>query len=399
MVAVASTRHRGHPGAVSRGVWAALIGWTAVWAWLRAQPSGISWHFFPLGAQLMFHGPGLHLYAEHPELQIGPLTFLVTLPLTWLPAGSGLVCGQILMTAVLPLALAVIAPLVDPPRRGARILLAGLVLAPTWTVLSVRWGHLDDALALLLLCVAVRAARDDRAVLAGLALALAAGAKPWAVLGLPLLLLLSHRRGQAVATATIGTVLAWAPFLIADAGTLAAFRPPVGVSDSSTLSLVGYHGTSIPGWDRAAQLLLAPLAGLISVRRGAWAAALLCGIAVRLALDPQDIAYYAAGATLAAAAFDLLGTRWRIPWTTLLTAAVFWQPFVTDYAARLQLSHGASLWWFEHPHVVAASHLLWAVTALTLGVRYAPRPASRREASYAVDPDDLSWTAPTARTG
>jgi len=29
--------------------------------------------------------------------------------------------------------------------------------------------------------------------------------------------------------------------------------------------------------------------------------------------------------------FDLLGTGWTIPWTTLVTVVVFWQPFTKDF--------------------------------------------------------------------
>lgn len=167
--------------------------------------------------------------------------------------------------------------------------------------------------------------------------------------------------------------MTWAPFLVADHATLAAFHPAVGVGASSTLSLLGYPGSVIPAWDRTAQLLLAPLVALAAVRIGVWPAALLCGIAVRLALDPQDIAYYAAGAVLAAAVFDLLGTRSRIPWTTLLTTVALWQPFVTDFPRRFETSHGLALWWFQHPHQVAAVHASWALAVLALtGRRSSP---------------------------
>ena len=386
-------RDHPHPWTSDRwsdgGVGLLIVLWTALWALARARPSGISWHFFPFGSDLLIHGAHLHLYAAHPELQIGPLAFLVAVPLGWLPAGTGLAVAQILMTAALPAALAVLAPLVPRQGRRRRILLAALVVAPIWTVLSVRWVHLDDALALLLLVVAVRAAREDRAILTGLVLALAVDAKPWAVLGLPLLLLLTRRRSGAV-TAGLGIVAAWAPFLLADHATLGAFHPLVGINGSSALSLFGYRGDIIPGWDRTAQLVLAPLAALVAVRRDAWAAALLCGIAVRLALDPQDLAYYAAGATLAAAVFDLLATRWLVPWTTLVTGVVLWQPFVLDYPRRFETSHGLSLWWFTHPHQVAAIHLAWAVLVVPFSIvvggrraRWLPLPRTRRVPPFA----------------
>lgn len=51
----------------------------------------ISWHFVTAGAALLGSddtGAGLHPYATHPQLQIGPATFLAAAPLnglsTWL---------------------------------------------------------------------------------------------------------------------------------------------------------------------------------------------------------------------------------------------------------------------------------------------------------------------------
>ena len=166
--------------------------------------------------------------------------------------------------------------------------------------------------------------------------------------------------------AAAGIALVWGPFLVADSGTLTAFHPQVGISASSVLALLGYTGTVIPAWDRAAQLLAAPAAALAAVLLRAWPAALLCGVAARLALDPQDIAYYAAGAVLAAVVTDLAVAGWLLPWTSLVTAAVLWQPFVVDFAHRMQNTHGLSLWWFRHPTGVAIVHLAWAVATLAL---------------------------------
>lgn len=366
----------------------ALLLWLAAWAWARHDPSGISWHWFADGAGLLTGagpGTGLHLYAAHPDLQIGPLAL-------GLAAAAGAVLGplpgstldavQVLMTAALPVCLLLLRPLC--PGRGGewRLLATGVVLAPTWTVLAVRWAHLDDVVATVLLCLAVRAVRQDRAVLAGVALALAAGAKPWAVVGGALLALLPLRRavrGSVVAVVVLAAL--WGPFLLAAPGTLAAFRPPVPVGGSSLLALIGYAGDWTPGWVRTAQLLLAPAVALAVVRAGAWPAALLTGLAVRLLLDPQDLAYYAGSATVAAALVDLLGRApaGRRPWfptATVLTTAVLWQPFVASYDTRLRTSHGLALWWYQHPHPVAALHLIAALAGLALLLRMLARSRS-----------------------
>ena len=119
--------------------WAVIVAWTTVCAWAQASPSGISWHFFADGTRILLHGSGLHLYARHPELQIGPLAFLAVAAWSWLPAPCARVTAQVLMTAALPVVLAVLWPLVErTSRRRTRVLLAAVVLAPAWAVLAVR---------------------------------------------------------------------------------------------------------------------------------------------------------------------------------------------------------------------------------------------------------------------
>jgi hypothetical protein len=351
--------------------WTGVGAWTALWAWAQANPSGLSWHFFASGSQLLFHGSGLNLYAQHPELQIGPLAFLLAAPLTLLGDAAQPV-ALILMTAAGPLCLAWIARLVPPPHRRIRVFLAALVLMPAWAVLSVRFGHLDDVVALVLAVVALRAVAADRAGLAGFALGAAVAAKPWAVGFLPVLLVLDRQRLTAFGTAVVSVVAAWGPFLIVNPATLSALRPPVGVAPSSGLRVFGYRGDIVPAWDRTGQFILGPLTALASVLRGRWPGLFLVAIAVRLAMDPKDNPYYIGGAALAAVIFDLLATRWTIPWATLATVIALWQPWASDYEHRFQTSTGLSLWWFQHPAIIGVAHLGWAVAMIAL-VLLAPR--------------------------
>jgi hypothetical protein len=351
--------------------WTGVGAWTALWAWAQANPSGLSWHFFVSGSQLLFHGSGLNLYAEHPELQIGPLAFLVAAPLTLLGDAAQPV-ALILMAAAGPLCLAGIAPLVPPPHRRLRVLLAGLVLMPAWAVLSVRFGHLDDVVALVLAVAALRAVAANRSAFAGLALGGAVAAKPWALGFVPLLLVLDQQRIAAIGRALVVVIAAWAPFMIANPATLAALRPPVGVAPSSGLHALGYRGDVVPAWDRVAQFVLEPLAALAALLRGRWPGLFLVAIAVRLAMDPKDNPYYIGGAALAAVIFDLLATRWTIPWATLATVLVLWQPWAVDYEHRLATSTGPSLWWFQHPGTIGIIHLAWSVAMIAL-VLVAPR--------------------------
>ncbi len=381
------TRSRGvRPHSGVKGLWAGAVlwvvlgVWTALWAWLRWTPSGISWHFFPEGAHLLFGTDGLRLYARHPELQIGPLTFALVEPLTALPAAAALAVAQILMTGAGVLALWLIAPLaardaadVEPrggparSRADQRVLLAGLVLLPFWTVLSVRWAHPDDVLAMLFAAVAVRAVHGGRGAVAGLGLGAAIAAKPWAIGFTPMLLALpASALGRAVVVLGLAAAAGWAPFVLADSATVTALHPPVLIADTSVLRLVGIRDQTVPGWTRTAQLLLAPAVAVVAVLRRRWPAVPLVAIAVRLALDPQDIGYYTAAAVLAAALADLACTERLVPWATIATALAWWHPFVEDFATRFSTAHGVGLWWFQHPSAVAAVHLVWALGVLAL---------------------------------
>ncbi|MGZ4427437.1 MAG: hypothetical protein ACXVEV_05620 [Nocardioidaceae bacterium] len=340
--------------------------WWAWWAWRAWPVSGLSWHFFADGSRLLVDGPGLHLYAAHPELQTGPLSLAAAALLRPLSPMAAEKVALVAMTATGLLLVAALAPVVAPARRRVRLLLAALVLAPAWTVLSVRWGHLDDVLAMAGGVAAVRAVCARRPVLAGLALAAAVAAKPWAVGFLPVLLALSRGRVRAAAAAAVGTAAAWLPFLLATPRTLDALHPPVALVPSSGLHALGVRGRVVPVWGRTVQLLLAPAVALVAAVTGRWPGVLLVAIAVRLALDPQDNAYFVGGAALAAVVFDLLGTRWTVPWTTVVTVVALWQPFVRDYPHRLATTTGLAHWWFAHPSTVAVVHLAWAIGVVLL---------------------------------
>ena len=350
--------------------------WTAWWAWRAWPVSGLSWHFFADGSRLLLHGSGLKLFAEHPALQTGPLSLAVAALLGPLPANIAKSVALIAMTAVGPLLLVVLAPLVPATRRHRRMLIAAIVMTPAWTVLSVRWGHLDDVLAMALAILAVRAVCADRPVLAGAALAAAIAAKPWAVGFLPLLLALPRDRLRAAVTAAAGTAAAWGPFVLANPRTLGALHPPVGLSPASGLHALGARGTLVPAWGRALELVLSPVAALPVALAGRWPGVLLVSVAVRLALDPKDNAYYIGSAALAAVVFDLLATGWTIPWTTLGTVLILWQPFVMDFPHRLQTTTGLTHWWFANEGTVGALHLVWSLVMVALAF-VVSRPSDR----------------------
>ena len=213
----------------------------------------------------------------------------------------------------------------------------------------------------------------------GLALGLAIASKPWAVAFVPLLLALPRDRARAAAATIATAAAAWLPFVLGDAGTTAALHPQVALVPGSGLHALGVRGAVVPVWGRTVQLLLASAVALAVAVSRRWAGVLLVAVAVRLALDPQDNAYYIGSAAMAAVVFDLLGTRWLVPWTTVLTVLLLWQPFVRDYPHRLTTTTGLTHWWFAHQGAVAWVHLTWAAlaVAIVMVMPALPLPRSR----------------------
>ena len=375
---VSSTRRAGPSGArrlvmaaappwSRRQGWIVLIAWTAVWTAWNDRVGGYSWHYFRDGAWLLSHhsvpGGGLHLYATHPQLQIGPLALLFAVPGQVLPPQVTLLLVEIGL-AVLGLALLrtveqARAHLTQRPVRLPLLLAIGAVLIPVWSQVAVHYTHLDDALALAFGVVALRALVAHRPILTALALAAAADAKPWA-LGFAVLLAelpARHRRRAALTTAAAVAAL-WLPFVIADPQTLMIGRFTIETAADSALHALGVHDPATPPWDRPAQLILGALVGLLAIRRRRWPQVLLAVIAARLLLDPQTYPYYGSGLLIAAAAADLLQRRRTLPVWTLTTGA-----WVTlDAATGTLLS--------DQVHSVARA-VICLVTLLAIGW---PRP-------------------------
>ena len=317
-------------------MWAVLVGWTVLFAWLHRHNLAGAWRYFMTGARLlrMDDAPGgLHLYAHHPELQIGPLAFLIALPWTWLPSGLGRWLAVLLMTAAGPVALGLAVRLVpkgDPRRRLGHVLPAGLLLLTVWTELGSKTGHLDDILALLLAVLAMNAVAARRPLLAALLLAGSADSKPWALAFVVLLLALPRGdwiRAGAVWAAAV--VVAWLPFVLADPATVHALTNFVlPNSPASALRAIGVVAPHTPPWDRPVQVLLGAGLGALAVRRGRWPAVLVLALAVRVLLDPSVFTYYTAGLLLGALVVDVVVARWRFPW---LTAAGFVLVYLPRY--------------------------------------------------------------------
>jgi hypothetical protein len=324
-----------------------LAGWMARWYPEMASGGGHSWHLFAEAGSLFIGGHpagftqpgGLDIYASYPRFQFGPVTLAVAAAARLGP-DEGVVAAQLLMAAcglaVLYLAertARVARPDLDPERIRWAVLGAGTVFVPAWMILAVSFAHLDDVLALLFAVLAVRALARGRAAQTGIMLALSAGAKPWAFAFMALLLALpagtgrldrSSPRWRAVAWAAGITLLLWAPFLIADPGSVTAARYAIPNVKGSGLRALGVNSATTPPWDRAAQILLGFALAAAAIWRGRWPAVLLICVAVRVALDPNTYPYYDAGPMVGALVWDLMGSRHAVPAWSLATGSLFW---------------------------------------------------------------------------
>lgn len=297
--------------------------------------TGEDWHFFQVGSELLFgthHGTsplpgGLHIYANYPALQIGPLSFLVATPFRVLGAHDARIAAAVVMTAVAPglvylLEQAARAVWVDRDERSDTLLaltalLGGVLVVQAWSPLATIYAHLDDVLVLSACVVAVWAVARRRPELVGVAIGLGIAAKPWAVVALPLVFAISGSgRWRALAIAAGISAAFWLPFVIADPATLSAIKPAVLTDPASVLHLLGVPLGFGPDWIRPVQLGGAVAVGALAVWRGRWGAVLLVGIAVRVGLDPGVFLYYSAGLVVAALAWDLLRSPHPLPlWT------------------------------------------------------------------------------------
>ncbi|MEU8590056.1 hypothetical protein AB0C59_24110 [Streptomyces sp. NPDC048664] len=338
---------------ISQRVHLVLLGaWTIIWFAVVERHGGFSWHYLRVGGQLIYQNPsregdgGLNLYAHHPELQMGPVSFLVAGLFNPFHEGVGQFLAAALMS-FLGLVVLVLAGRsaawyflgtgTNHQRLRQRVLIAGLAFIPMWIEVSVRFGHLDDVLALFFTALAVHSLTRGNAAGTGVFLALAMDSKPTALAFLPLLLALPRGQWLRAGLWCAGLVaIVWLPFFVGAPHSLAAAHFTIPNQPASALRWLGVGDPRTPSWDRPAQAALGLALGGLGVWRGRWPAVVLLGANARIVLDPSVYTYYTASVLLGTLMWDVIGQRRLVPWWSWIALlALYGSVFtVPDDSAR-----------------------------------------------------------------
>jgi hypothetical protein len=290
--------------------WFLLSGWVLLVAAVQflTTPRWLgSWHYIVTGVGVLTGPHPLELYATHPELQMGPVTFVLSAPFVLLGGPLGLAGAAIAMDVIGLLVLREARALLRPGDAAGerRWFLTSLVVALGWNVLAVRYGHPDDVLALFAAVLALRMLRSDAVLRSALLLAISIDCKPWiAPLAFVLLAAPKRRWVPAAVIVIVVVAVAWLPFVFS-AGTIRATSFTIVVDPTASIRLLGLATANTPVWCRPAQMLIGSVLVAVVARRHRWSAALLVVVVVRLLLDPATHTYYDAGLLVAACVFDI----------------------------------------------------------------------------------------------
>lgn len=289
-------------------------------------------------------------------------------------------------------------------RRGARpvawCLVVALAAGSPIAYQALLYGHPEDLLAAAASVLAVLAARDGRATLAGVLLAIAAATKQWAVLAVLPAMLAAPRGGWRIGLiAGVGAAVVLVPPMLANPASHAPlltsgqlFHPhqvwwPFGVTAPSEFTAAGHGELTAPAWlpgipHPLIVALALPLAALWWQRGGRErrnrdeALALLALLFLeRCALDPWNLVYYQLPLVLALLAWEVRSGR-KVPTLTVATTLATWLSFVT-YDART--GYGPFLAYFAWALPLAV-HLGWVLyrsrVARPAFARARPAPAA-----------------------
>lgn len=308
--------------------WIILVVWSYGVAAAHPPFHGVSWHYFVTAVHSFFSSHPLSIFALHPELQMGPLTFVVTAPFVLIiPGAAGQFAAMALMVAIGLLAVREIRSIAADRRDQRSWLVSSLLIMSVWTELAIYWGHLDDAFALYFGLLGLRLVRTVHPFGAAVALALSVDFKPWTAPLVALLLLAPPRRWIPLGAVWIALVaIVWLPFFIGDPSTAAALHFGIRVDPASTLHLLGVRDSTTPPWVREAQIFGGFALAALAVWRRRWASVFLIVIAVRLLLDPGTKNYYDAGLLVGAGVLDVALSRIRVPVASIIAFTLVYLP-------------------------------------------------------------------------
>ena len=308
--------------------WIILVVWSYGVAAAHLPFHGVSWHYFVTAVHSSFSSHPLSIFALHPELQMGPLTFVVTAPFVLIiPGAAGQFAAMSFMVAIGLLAVREIR-LIAADRLDQRSwLVSSLLIMAVWTELAIYWGHLDDAFALYFGLLGLRLIRTGHPFGAAVALALSVDFKPWTAPLVALLLLAPPRRWIPLGAVWIALVaIVWLPFFFGDPSTAAALHFGIKVDPASTLHLFGVRDSTTPPWVREAQIFGGFAIAALAIWRRRWASVFLIVIAVRLLLDPGTKNYYDAGLLVGAGVLDVALSRIRVPVASIIAFTLVYLP-------------------------------------------------------------------------
>jgi hypothetical protein len=340
--AVGAETRASEPRTIRSGVdWIALAIWSIAVAAARMPTTvPMSWRYFDQAAAFTFGGlrfhnrvVGLHLYHVRPADQFGPLAVVAAQMLRELGGSHVVMLAHVVLLAAGLGVLWLVADAADHVASRSFLsrrafLVAGGIFLFEWDHLALQSLHIDDAIAVVCVAVAIDAvARRSSWWWAAIAIGAATAAKPWAITFLPLLAVVPYgRRRIAFAVAVFLGLAVWAPFVLADSKTLLAAHYTIPIDSSSVLRLFGVGARRTPRWDRLTQLVAALALGIAAVRRHRWQGVVLVAVALRIMLDPSARSYYTTGFVFAALVWDLLQPRWRWPLTTICVASLLELP-------------------------------------------------------------------------
>lgn len=311
----------GWPATVLRAPWVVVAIVSGIVLVVQISlPHATAWHFFEEAADLLVSDRGLHLYGDRPDLQFGPLSIILALPFTAFGnAWAAMIVFSALGVGVVWLltdAVARLRPRVDIP--ASVLLFSGSLFVVVWGDVAVRTAHIDDAITIAAAVAAVWALARGKPGWVVLALVVAGAAKPWGLIFAPLAAVLPGRwRGWRVVVVGVVAGLTWAPFVIADSGTLDASSFEIINELSSSLRVLGAAAATTPEWVRPLQLIGGFALAALLVGRGRWTAVVMAGVAFRLLIDPAANRYYTAGLVAGMLVFQLVRRPDRLPWLTM----------------------------------------------------------------------------------